>query len=197
MFALKRHKLIFVLCGLFFILLTWLIIESTDCVADQKNTVKLCTNYGEIVFELYGDDAPNTVANFTKLAAADFYDGLIFHRVIKGFMIQGGDPFCTNNEGPCGGGGPGYVFADELDPSTFSYRQGYVAGVVAMANAGPDTNGSQFFIVHHDTILPHQYTIFGKVTSGFEVVDAIAGVPVDDNDMPIEPVIIKEVGFRN
>jgi cyclophilin family peptidyl-prolyl cis-trans isomerase len=142
---------------------------------------------GTIVFETYDADAPNTVNNFITLANKGFYNGLIFHRVIQGFMIQGGDPTGT------GTGGPGYTFADELNPATQSYQTGYVAGTVAMANAGPNTNGSQFFIMQQDTPLPHNYTIFGHVVSGLNVVNAIAAVPVDANDKPLTPVVMEKV----
>jgi cyclophilin family peptidyl-prolyl cis-trans isomerase len=145
------------------------------------------TNKGTIVFETYDADAPKTVQNFITLANKGFYNGLIFHRVISGFMIQGGDPTGT------GTGGPGYKFADELDPSTPSYQAGYVAGTVAMANSGPNTNGSQFFIMQTDTPLPHAYTIFGKVISGMDVVNAIDAVGTDQNDKPLTPVVMKTV----
>ena len=145
------------------------------------------TNQGIIVIELFPNDAPKTVENFVALAGKGYYDGLIFHRVIKGFMIQGGDPTGT------GSGGPGYAFADELNPETESYKRGYVRGVVAMANAGPNTNGSQFFIMHADTPLPHNYTIFGRVTSGLEVVDKIASSPTDGSDRPITEVKMEKV----
>jgi cyclophilin family peptidyl-prolyl cis-trans isomerase len=148
----------------------------------SMHTVTIETNKGTIVFETYDTDAPKTVANFISLANKGFYNNLIFHRVIEGFMIQGGDPTGT------GTGGPGYKFADELDPNTPSYKQGYVRGVVAMANAGPDTNGSQFFIMQQDTPLPHSYSIFGKVISGIEVVDAIAGTPTNSADRPLADV---------
>jgi cyclophilin family peptidyl-prolyl cis-trans isomerase len=153
----------------------------------SMNQITIKTNKGDIVFETYDIDAPKTVANFISLANKGYYNGLIFHRVIKGFMIQGGDPTGT------GSGGPGYKFADELDPNTSSAKLGYVRGTVAMANAGPDTNGSQFFIMHKDTPLPHNYTIFGRIVSGMEVVDAIAGAPVGPNDRPIEKMIMEKV----
>ncbi len=149
--------------------------------------VKIETNKGDITLELFSSDAPKTVENFITLANKGFYDGVIFHRVISGFMIQGGDPTGT------GTGGPGYKFADELNPNTESYKNGYVRGTLAMANAGPNTNGSQFFIMHQDNDLPHKYTIFGKVVSGLETVDAIAAVDVNVNDKPLEDVIIKKV----
>ncbi|MEK7496750.1 MAG: peptidylprolyl isomerase [Patescibacteria group bacterium] len=145
------------------------------------------TNQGVITIELFPTDAPKTVENFVTLAGKGYYDGLIFHRVIKGFMIQGGDPTGT------GSGGPGYTLADELNPETESYKRGYVRGTVAMANAGPNTNGSQFFIMHADTPLPHNYTIFGRVTSGLEVVDKIASSPTDGSDRPITEVKMEKV----
>jgi cyclophilin family peptidyl-prolyl cis-trans isomerase len=155
--------------------------------ANFSHRVTIETNYGTIVFETYDGDAPRTVGNFVTLAEKGFYDNLTFHRVIPGFMIQGGDPRGD------GTGGPGYQFADELSPDTDSARAGYKRGVVAMANAGPDTNGSQFFIMQTDYPLPHQYTIFGKVISGIETVDAIANVERDQNDRPLAPVSMKKV----
>jgi cyclophilin family peptidyl-prolyl cis-trans isomerase len=151
------------------------------------HTITIDTNKGTIVFETYDADAPKTVANFISLANKGFYNGLIFHRVIEGFMIQGGDPTGT------GTGGPGYKFADELNPNTESYKAGYVRGTVAMANAGPNTNGSQFFIMQKDTPLPHNYTIFGKVISGMDVVDAIAATPVDGADKPLSDIKMTKV----
>ena len=148
--------------------------------------VTLETNYGRIVFETYDLDAPKTVKNFMDLATKGFYDNLTFHRVIKGFMIQGGDP--SGN----GTGGPGYKFEDELNPESASYKAGYKRGVVAMANSGPNTNGSQFFIMHQDYPLPNNYTIFGKVVEGIEVVDAIANIETGPNDRPIKAVIINK-----
>ncbi len=153
----------------------------------KSHMITIKTNYGTIVFETYDNDAPNTSANFVKLATKGFYDNLTFHRVIKGFMIQGGDP---NGNGT---GGPGYQFADELNPNTPSYKAGYKKGVVAMANAGPNTNGSQFFIMTADYPLPNQYTIFGHVVSGQDVVDKIANVPTGQNDKPISPVKMEKV----
>ena len=154
-------------------------------------TVTLTTNFGKIQFQTYDADAPKTVKNFADLADKGFYNGLIFHRIIKGFMIQGGDP-----KGD-GTGGPGYQFEDELNPETESYRQGYKKGVVAMANAGPNTNGSQFFIMLEDYSLPNNYTIFGKVINGQAVVDKIGEVKTDENDRPLEPVIIQGVEIAN
>lgn len=162
--------------------------SSTDSGQVTKSyMITIETNYGEIVFETYDADAPKTVANFVTLANKGFYNGLVFHRVIKDFMIQGGDP--SGN----GTGGPGYKFADELDPNTASYKAGYKKGVVAMANAGPNTNGSQFFIMTADYPLPNAYTIFGKVVSGQDVVDKIANVPTGANDKPVSPVTMQKV----
>lgn len=164
--------------------------DSSINTSSQKNlmhTITINTNKGDIVIETYDADAPKTVENFVSLISKGFYDGVIFHRIIEGFMIQGGDPTGT------GTGGPGYKFADELDPSTGSYKGGYVRGTVAMANAGPDTNGSQFFIMHKDTPLPHSYTIFGKVVSGMDVVDSIATTPVGPGDRPLTDMIMKKV----
>ena len=151
----------------------------------KKTTMPIATietNKGTIKIELYKNDAPKTVDNFISLANKKFYDGVIFHRVISGFMIQGGDPTGT------GRGGPGYQFADELNPETASYKAGYKRGTVAMANSGPDTNGSQFFIMHQDYPLPNNYTIFGKVISGQDVVDAIATSQTDAGDRPLAEV---------
>jgi cyclophilin family peptidyl-prolyl cis-trans isomerase len=160
---------------------------TTITVKNLMHTITIETNKGTIVFETYDADAPKAAKNFVDLANKGFYNGVIFHRVIKGFMIQGGDPTGT------GTGGPGYRFADELDPSTASYKEGYKRGVVAMANAGPDTNGSQFFIMHADYPLPNNYTIFGKVIKGMEVVDAIANTPVDGNDRPVTKIVMNKV----
>lgn len=150
-------------------------------------TVKIKTNQGEIVAELFSNDAPKTVENFINLIKKEFYNGVIFHRVISGFMIQGGDPTGT------GYGGPGYKFADELNPETLSYKQGYLRGTLAMANSGPNTNGSQFFIMHADYSLPHAYTIFGRVTKGIEVVDKIAALETDAADRPLTEVIMEKL----
>ncbi len=166
---------------------------ATTIMSSHLATIQ--TNYGEIQFQTYDSDAPKTVQNFIDLAQKGFYDGLTFHRVINSFMIQAGDPNCTpsRSKGVCGTGGPGYKFADELNPNTPSYQAGYQTGVVAMANSGPNTNGSQFFIMLKDTPLPHDYTIFGKVVSGQNVVDSIGNVQVDSNARPLQPVIIEKV----
>lgn len=156
-------------------------------IHNNMHTVTIETNKGTIVFETYDQDAPKASENFINLAKKGFYKDVIFHRVIKGFMIQGGDPTGT------GRGGPGYTFADELDPNTPSAQEGYKRGVVAMANAGPNTNGSQFFIMHADYPLPHNYTIFGKVIKGMDVVDAIANTKVGAGDKPVEDIVMKAV----
>ena len=154
---------------------------------ETNNFVTLETTLGKMTLELYRDVAPAHADSFLSLTKKGFYNNIIFHRIIDGFMIQGGDPTGT------GTGGPGYKFADELDASTASYKTGYVRGTVAMANAGPNTNGSQFFIMHKDMALPHSYTIFGKVISGMDVVDAIAATQVDGNDKPLSPITMTKV----
>ncbi len=166
--------------------------ESIPAELLGKNPVAVVeTNKGVFEFELYQNDAPNTVANFIKLANQKFYDNLTFHRVVKGFVIQGGDP---NGNGT---GGPGYAFADELNSSAKSYQEGYVKGSVAMANSGPNTNGSQWFITLADLLqLPKNYSIFGRVIKGQEVVDAIGLVAVDKIDKPISPIVIKKITIR-
>ncbi len=160
--------------------------NQTNEMENSKHMVTLETSLGNIKIETYDGDAPKAAENFVKLAREGFYDNVIFHRVIDGFMIQGGDPTGT------GRGGPGYEFEDELNPETESYKRGYVKGAVAMANAGPNTNGSQFFILVADYPLPHDYTIFGRVIEGQEVADAIAKVQTDAGDRPIEDVIISK-----
>ena len=158
---------------------------------ETMRLITIKTNLGEIQFKTYDNDAPKTVDNFVKLANKGFYNNLTFHRVIRSFMIQGGDP---NGDGT---GGPGYAFEDELNPDTESYKEGYKKGVVAMANAGPNTNGSQFFILLEDSPLPNKYTIFGKVVKGQEVVTAIGNVATNpENDQPLEPVIIESIIYE-
>ena len=148
------------------------------------------TNQGSIRFELLETEAPKTTENFITLADRGYYDGVIFHRVIKGFMIQGGDPTGTGRGGESAWGGR---FDDEIDATSELYKLGYKAGIVAMANAGPNTNGSQFFIMHADYPLPPSYVIFGRVTEGQEVVNAIANTAKDRNDKPVEPVVMGKV----
>jgi peptidyl-prolyl cis-trans isomerase B (cyclophilin B) len=143
------------------------------------------TNHGAIELELFDEDAPKTVENFRKLAADGFYDGVIFHRVIKDFMIQGGDPTGT------GTGGPGYTFEDEFNDHKVE------RGALAMANAGPNTNGSQFFIVTTDAApwLDGKHTVFGRVTSGMESVDSIEGADTDATDKPNADVVIERIAL--
>ncbi len=158
--------------------------ESPALTVDTSKsyTAVLDTTHGEIVIDLDAGRSPLTVNNFVFLAREGFYDGVIFHRCIPGFVIQGGDPTGT------GTGGPGYKFRDELDGPG-----GYSRGTVAMANSGPNTNGSQFFICVADVGLPHSYTIFGSVTSGMEAADAIVGMPRDRSDRPEEDCVIRSV----
>jgi peptidyl-prolyl cis-trans isomerase B (cyclophilin B) len=146
-------------------------------------TATLHTSKGPISIELFDEDAPRTVENFRKLAGAGFYDGVIFHRVIPDFMIQGGDPTGT------GRGGPGYQFEDEFNQNKV------VRGALAMANAGPNTNGSQFFIVTAEATpwLDGKHTVFGRVTDGMDVVDEISNVDTDANDKPRDDVRIERV----
>jgi len=155
-----------------------------------NRTAVVQTNQGTIRFELLEQDAPKTTDNFIQLAGRGYYDGVIFHRVIKGFMIQGGDPTGTGRGGEAAAGGK---FNDEINKSSDVYKNGYKAGTVAMANAGPNTNGSQFFIMHVDYPLPPSYTIFGRVTEGQEVVDAIANVAKDRSDKPTTDVLMEKV----
>jgi peptidyl-prolyl cis-trans isomerase B (cyclophilin B) len=147
------------------------------------SSATLHTSEGDVTLELFDDAAPKTVENFRKLAGDGFYDGLIFHRVIRGFMIQGGCPQGT------GTGGPGYTFEDEINDHKV------VRGALAMANAGPNTNGSQFFIVTADEApwLDGKHTVFGEVTDGMDVVDKIESVATDASDRPSDPVGIASV----
>ncbi len=149
----------------------------------KRYAATLHTTKGDVTIDLLATEAPRTVNNFVFLAREGFYDGVPFHRVISGFMIQTGDPTGT------GTGGPGYRFADER------VSRPYARGTLAMANAGPNTNGSQFFVMHADYALPPSYTIFGKLTSGLEVVDAIAAAPTGANDRPRDPVSITSVSI--
>ena len=154
-------------------------IDMTKLAAENRITLE--TNQGKIVLRLYADRTPNTVKNFAELAGKGFYDGLIFHRVIKSFMIQGGDPRGD------GTGGPGYRFGDEI--VGLSNKR----GTISMANAGPNTNGSQFFInVVDNTFLDQKHAVFGEVVEGMEVVDAITRTETGPGDRPVKPVLIEK-----
>ena len=147
----------------------------------------LHTNHGPVELELFDEDAPKTVENFRKLAGEGFYDGVVFHRVIPDFMIQGGDPTGT------GTGGPGYTFEDEFNEHKVA------RGALAMANAGPNTNGSQFFVVTAEATpwLDGKHTVFGRVTEGMDVVDKISAVETDASDKPREAVTIERVELND
>lgn len=161
--------------------------------SDPKTMIALFkTNKGEIGIEFFSDQAPKTVENFVKLARAGFYDGTRFHRVIKGFMVQGGDPLSkdVSQAARWGTGGPGYAFEDEIGPDNHN-----MTGTISMANAGPDTNGSQFFINAVDNnFLDSKHTVFGRVVSGMDVVRAIESTPTDpSNNRPLSDMIIEKV----
>ncbi len=162
----------------------------TQCNSPPDLTIDLDSEYGAVLHTSLGDitvtfhpgDAPLAVNSFLFLAGESFYDGVVFHRVIPGFMVQSGDPTGT------GRGGPGYRFRDELDgPGS------YERGTMAMANSGPNTNGSQFFIMHQNYGLPHNYTIFGKVTDGIEIVDAITELEIGPGDRPRDEPTIQSI----
>ena len=156
------------------------------------------TDRGPIDIAFLAADAPKAVENFRLLAEHGYYDGLTFHRIVSGFMIQGGDPAGDGTGGQSAWGEP---FEDEIDPGSALYQGGYRRGLVAMANAGPNTNGSQFFILHHDYPLPPRYVIFARVTGGMDVVDAIANTPTTTGadgarSRPVKPPVIKTVTIR-
>lgn len=156
------------------------------------------TDQGAIELEFLPSDAPKAVENFRLLAEHGYYEGVTFHRIVKGFMLQGGDPEGTGRGGMSAWGGK---FDDEIKPGSPLYQAGYKRGVLAMANSGPNTNGSQFFIMHADYPLPPAYVIFARVTQGLEVVDAIAQTPTQlgaDGGMsrPLKPVVIKKISVR-
>ena len=155
----------------------------------KKYTAVIKTSMGDMSIEFFTEDAPMTVNNFINLSRDGYYDNVIFHRVISGFMIQGGDPSGTGHGEM--GKYPGYKFEDELNN-----QRSYDKGILAMANAGPDTNGSQFFIMHVNYPLPYQYTIFGFVTDGLEVIDKIASVETGDGDKPVNDVVIETVEVK-
>jgi len=152
----------------------------------KSYTAVIKTNLGDMTVEFFTDDAPITVNNFISLSKDGYYDNVIFHRVISGFMIQGGDPSGTGHGDY--GKFPGYEFEDELNN-----QRPYEKGILAMANRGPNTNGSQFFIMHVDYPLPYSYTIFGQVVDGFDVIDKIASVDTDSADKPTTDVVISTV----
>jgi cyclophilin family peptidyl-prolyl cis-trans isomerase len=159
---------------------------------------QLQTDKGVIEIELLPAAAPKAVENFRLLAEHGYYDGLTFHRIVKGFMIQGGDP---NGDGTGGQSAWGGKFSDEIQRDSDLYKAGYKRGIVAMANAGPNTNSSQFFIMHQDYPLPPNYVIFGRVKSGLEVVDALATTPTTmglDRGMsqPVTPIVMRKVTIR-
>ena len=156
------------------------------------------TDKGGIEIEFFPGDAPTAVENFRLLAEHGYYDGVTFHRIVKGFMIQGGDPAGDGTGGQSAWGAP---FADEINEASDLYRGGYLRGLVAMANAGPNTNGSQFFILHETYPLPPRYVIFARVTAGMEVVDALANTPTTmgaDGGMsrPLTPPVIRTIRIR-
>ena len=169
---------------------------STPAATNNTNPAKIMhatlhTSMGDITVEFLPQYAPNAVANFIKLAQASFYDATKFHRVIKGFMDQGGDPLTKDDSkmAQWGTGGPGYRFNDEISPSATN-----VAGTMAMANSGPNTNGSQFFINAVDNhFLDGKYTVFAKVTAGMDVVTVINNTPTDSSDRPTTPVVLKSI----
>ena len=155
----------------------------------KKYTAVIKTSMGDMSIEFFTEDAPITVNNFINLSRDGYYDNVIFHRVISGFMIQGGDPSGTGHGEM--GKYPGYKFEDELNN-----QRSYDKGILAMANAGPDTNGSQFFIMHVNYPLPYQYTIFGFVTDGLDVIDKIASVQTGDGDKPVNDIVIETVEVK-
>lgn len=170
-------------------------------IDDSSKTMKeivravIKTNFGEIKLELFSGDAPKTVANFVKLSDDGFYNGTKFHRVIKGFMIQGGDPLTKNNslKDKWGTGGPGYKFEDEIYANNKN-----VIGTISMANAGPNTNGSQFFInTANNDFLDTKHTVFGKVTEGMNIIAKIENTPTEGLDRPVDAVIVENIRIIN
>lgn len=154
----------------------------------------LKTTLGDITLQFYPEDAPKAVENFLGLAQKGYYNGVIFHRVVADFVIQAGDPTATGRGGESLWGG---VFEDELNPESESYKTGYKKGVLAMANRGPNTNTSQFFITLRDAPLDHLYTIFGRVVEGLDVVERIGKVQVDATDKPVEDIVINSIEIKN
>lgn len=170
--------------------------KKENMAADSLTVAVIKTKYGNIEIELYTSDAPKTTRNFVELAQQGYYNGIIFHRVAKGFVIQGGDSTGTGSGGKSIYGG---MFEDELNPETQSYKEGYVRGTVAMANKGPNTNTSQFFVMLSDVPqMPKNYTIFGKVINGMAAVDSIAAQEIIpqirmDDGRPVDPVVMESV----
>jgi cyclophilin family peptidyl-prolyl cis-trans isomerase len=157
-------------------------------VANRKAVIE--TNKGTIKIELLEQDAPKTTENFRLLAEKNYYDGVIFHRVIQNFMVQGGDPLGEGYGGESAWGGR---FEDEINRDSDLYKGVYEKGTVAMANSGPNTNGSQFFIMHIDYPLPPSYTKFGRVIEGQDVINQIAEVETNERDKPLDPVVMEKV----
>ncbi len=167
-----------------------LIITQKQQMENKTTTIEMQTNLGAITLELFSEDAPKTVENFIKLSKSGFYDGTRFHRVIKNFMIQGGDPNSKNDDWATHGtGGPGYAFEDEFNDNKVE------RGALAMANSGPNTNGSQFFIVTIESAewLDGKHTVFGKVIDGMDIVDKIENLSTDQNDHPLEDATIQSI----
>jgi len=165
--------------------------QQTESNQAKNMTATISTNFGEVKLEFFEEDAPNTVANFIKLANDGFYNGTKFHRVIKGFMIQGGDPLTkdeTQSEN-WGTGGPGHTFKDEIHANNKN-----TVGTISMANSGPNTNGSQFFInVANSNFLDEKHTVFGRVIEGMDVVEQIENTPTGNQDRPVESVIVESI----
>lgn len=170
------------------------LLPANNKITKEMTSATLHTSMGDITIEFLGEQAPKTVANFTKLANEGFYDGVKFHRVIKGFMIQGGDPLTKDDSKMdyWGTGGPGYKFADEIGSGNKND-----AGTISMANSGPNTNGSQFFInVAANNFLDGKHTVFGKVTAGMDVVAKIENTSTNSADRPATPVVIESITLK-
>ena len=189
------NKLYILLILIILILVGGYFLFNKDMEKEKNMIATMQTNFGEIKLELFSSDAPKTVENFVKLAESGFYDGTKFHRVIKGFMIQGGDPFTKDDslKDRWGTGGPGYAFADEIHQNNHN-----VIGTISMANAGANTNGSQFFInTENNNSLDTKHTVFGKVIEGMDIVKNIENVATEGPDRPIDDVIIENIKITN
>jgi len=191
--------IIIIILGGYFIFVQYVKEKSLDddniTSPDKVMTAIIKTNFGEVKLELFDSDAPKTVDNFVKLVEQGFYNETKFHRVIKGFMVQGGDPLSKDNslKNSWGTGGPGYVFEDEIHSNNRNFR-----GTISMANAGPDTNGSQFFFNTNDNnFLDAKHTVFGKVIEGLDVVSQIENVSIEGPDRPVEDVIVESIKIEN